>query len=201
MTAMSEDHIELRKHLLWFLESRLLTEEELAKWADLINLLDQKQCIELFDLLYKEVEECDERTIENVQAYLLFLERIRSRREDLLTTLGSDGSLRAAVDALMSVQTPEAGSLDTQFESDEEFATYLATLPVLTLELYKEQIQGDSSLSDDAKSTLLTLLTEVQKENFEGEKESAQKLRALSQGIAEAVLIQNMITKLEALSR
>jgi hypothetical protein len=191
---------ELRNHLLWFLEGRLLTEDELSLWSDLIALLSEGQCTELFSLLYNEVKECDERTIENVQAYVLFLSRIRTRREDYLQKLAEDGNLAPAVEALLQAKAPDVGSLDDVFESNEDFAMYLAKLSVLTLELFKEQVQADDALSEEVKSTVLTMLSEVQKENFAAEKEAAEKLRTLSRGIAEAILLQNMITRLETLS-
>lgn len=192
---------ELRNHLLWFLEGRLLTEDELALWSNLIALLDENQCTELFSLLYNEVKECDERTIENVQAYVLFLSRIRTRREDYLQMLAEDGNLAPAVEALLQMKAPDVGSLDDVFESDEDFAMYLAKLSVLTLELFKEQVQADDAMNEEVKSTVFTMLSEVQKENFAAEKEAAEKLRTLSRGIAEAILLQNMITRLETLSR
>lgn len=188
-----EPRFSLRNVLLSALRCKLMKDEEIRAWEDLIDLLDDKHLCGLWELFSAEHTGL-QGAIKNLDDYLHYVHASETRRQEWLHAIEhEDAGLTGAVTAVLQSKRHWTGpQIDDAFRTDESVAAFLAGLSIRDLEQMRKVIDlhDQAGEYDDeegkptkARDTLIGIVTFLQEDAWNAEQKEAEELQPILQNI------------------
>jgi len=191
----------VRHHIIAAIEQWLLSEDARRKWRSFVATMPAATIAKARRTLagWKP-----RKPSETLKGYVRWYMAEREQRIDFLEVIQkSSPQLKTQCAKLISVierggEPMSDNELKKIFSDKKKLAQYLSTLSVAQLETYKHVVQESKAKVPAAvKKTMLKLLSKVQEEQFERERDWMEKVGPAALDAARMVKIQGQIKALE----
>lgn len=184
-----EPRFSLRHVLLAAIRCKLMKDEEIRAWEDLIDVLQDKHLPQLWEMFAAEQAELT-AALKSLDDYLHYFHACETRRQTWLHAVEyEDAGVTAAVTAVLQSKRHWTGpQIDEAFKTDESVAAFLGGLSIRDLEQMRKVIDlhDQAGEYDDeegkptkARETLIGIVTFLQEDAWVAEEKEEQVLLPL----------------------